>query len=311
MRHDKLERELKLLLLLIENHSYTVPEICDRIGISRRSLYYYLDFFRFAGFTVENRRPYYYISKDSPFFRKLDAAVHFTEDEAVLMRRVLEQTGDQSPQMQQLRQKFSKLYDLDILESVELREQVAHNVTALYEAIKAHQCCVLRDYSSPHSNTRSDRVVEPFLFMNGNQEIRCYELSSKMNKTFKVSRIAEVELLDLLWSNEQHHRQLLTDVFMFSAEQAMRVRLRLGRLAVSVLREEYPRTERYIEQEDDSHWLCELPVCSYVGIGRFVLGLYDDIEVLGDDGLRRYLAEKITNMNKTISNNPFKKQTTT
>lgn len=301
MRHDKLERELKLLLLLIENHSYTVPEICERIGISRRNLYYYFDFFRFAGFTVENRRPYYSIRKDSPFFRKLDAAVHFTEDEAIMMRRILEQTGDQSPQMQCLMQKLNKLYDLDILDSVELREQVGHNVTALYEAIKEHRCCVLRGYSSPHSNTVSDRVVEPFLFMNGNQEIRCYELSSKMNKTFKLSRITEVELLDLLWSNERYHRQMHTDVFMFSAEQTTKVRLRMGRLATSVLREEYPNTERFIEQEDDHHWTCELPVCSYIGIGRFVLGLYEDIEVLADDGLRRYLAERIENMHQRVN----------
>jgi hypothetical protein len=31
---------------------------------------------------------------------------------------------------------------------------------------------------------------------------------------------------------------------------------------------------------------------SYLGIGRFILGLYDDIEVLGDDGLLRYIEEK-------------------
>jgi hypothetical protein len=40
MRHDKLERELRLMILLTENHNYTVPDICDRIGISRRNLYY-------------------------------------------------------------------------------------------------------------------------------------------------------------------------------------------------------------------------------------------------------------------------------
>ena len=89
MRHDKLERELQLLLLLIENYRYTVPEICEKIGISRRNLYYYLEFFRDAGFIVENHRPYYLIRKDSPWFKKIDAAVHFTEDEAILMRRLL------------------------------------------------------------------------------------------------------------------------------------------------------------------------------------------------------------------------------
>jgi len=300
MRHDKFGRELRLLFLLIENHSYTVDEICDRIEISRRNFYYYLEFFRFADFIVEHHRPYYYIRKDSPFFRKLDAAVHFTEDEAIMMHRILQKSGDMTPQKQRLLQKLNKLYDLDIVNSVELREQVAHNVSALYTAIKEHRCCILRNYSSPHSNTTTDRSVEPFLLMNGNQEIRCFEPSSMMNKTFKISRIGEVEVVDLLWSNQQLHRKMYTDVFMFSGEKMERVKLRMGRLATNILQEEYPRTERYIEQEDEDHWLCKLPVCSYIGIGRFVLGLYEDIEVLGNAGFRRYLSKKIKAMGQHL-----------
>ncbi len=298
MRHDKLERELRLLLLLIENHRYTVPEICDKIEISRRNFYYYLDFFRFAGFKVENRRPYYFISKDSPFFRKLDAAIHLTEDEAIMIRRILERTDDRSPQMQRLMQKLDKLYDLDIIDSAEQRELVAHNVSALYEAIKQRRVVVLKGYSSPHSNTQRDRVVEPFLFMNGNQEIRCYELATRMNKTFKLSRIQDVQLMDLVWSHERMHRQMFTDAFMFSDERQMPVRLRMGRLATSILREEYPQAERYIEPagtDAPDHWLCDMPVCSYVGVGRFVLGLYEDIEVLGDEGFKEFLNNKINN----------------
>ncbi len=298
MRHDKLERELQLLLLLIENHRYTVPELCDKIGISRRNLYYYLDFFRFAGFKVENRRPYYSISKDSPFFRKLDASIHLTEDEAIMIRRILERIDDSSPQMQRLMQKLNKLYDLEIIDSAELREQVAQNVSALYDAIKQHRTVVLKGYSSPHSNSVRDRIVEPFLFMNGNQEIRCYELSSKMNKTFKLSRIQEVQLLDIIWSHEAHHRRMFTDPFMFSDEHQTPVRLHMGRLATSILREEYPQTERYIEpvEGDADHWLCDMPVCSYAGVGRFVMGLYEDIEVLGDEGFKDYLNKKINHL---------------
>lgn len=292
MRHDKLERELRLLLLLIENHNYTVPEICSRMNISRRNLYYYLEFFRDAGFLVENNRPYYRIRKDSPWFRKLDAAVHFTEEEAILMRRILNQTGDSGPQVQRLIQKLDKLYDLDIVDNVELREQVGRNASALYEAIKQHRTVVLSGYSSPHSNTVSNRLVEPFLFMNGNQEIRCYELSSRMNKTFKLSRIQEVQLLDLLWTNERHHRQMFTDVFMFSSEEQTTVTLRMGRLSALVLREEYPRSERYISQIDADHWQADLPVCSFIGIGRFVLGLYEDIEVIGPPSFIDYLKDK-------------------
>ena len=39
-----------------------------------------------------------------------------------------------------------------------------------------------------------------------------------------------------------------------------------------------------------------MPVCSYAGIGRFVMGLYEDIEVLGDEGFKDYLNQKINHL---------------
>lgn len=297
MRHDKLEKELQLMLLLIENHSYSVPEICRRMDISRRNLYYYLEFFRDAGFIVEHSKPYYRLSKESPFFRKLHATLHFTEDEAIALRQILEQTGDQSLQVKRLKQKLDKLYDLDILNSVELLEQTGRNVSALYDAIKGRQTVVLRRYSSPHSNSERDRVVEPFLFLNGNSEIRCYEPESAMNKTFKVARIGEVQLLDLLWAHEDEHRQMKTDIFMFSAEKTTTVSLSLGRLSRDVLQEEYPRSADYIQPTGDGRWRADIPVCNHAGIGRFVLGLFEDIDILGDDSFKTYIREKINLLN--------------
>ena len=296
MRHDKLERELNMLLLLTENHDYTVEDVCSRLQISRRNFYYYIEFFRLAGFKVEHRKPYYRIRKDSPFFRRLDEIVHFTEDEAITMRRILDLTGDQSLQVQRLRRKLDRLYDLEILDNVELKQQQAHNLSVLYEAIKQKTTVKLVGYFSPHSNSQSDRIVEPFLMMNGNQEVRCYELSSKMNKTFKISRMQDVEPLDLLWENEAKHRRIFTDIFMFSDEQQQTVSLLLGHLSAALLREEYPRSERYIKEHDGSHWLAEIPVCSFAGVGRFVLGLYDDIKVLGNDAFKEYLYTKINHL---------------
>lgn len=275
-----------------------MPEICEKIGISRRNLYYYLEFFRDAGFIVENHRPYYLIRKDSPWFKKIDAAVHFTEDEAILMRRLLEKVDDGSQQIAHLLRKLDKLYDLDIINPVEIRERQAANASVIYEAIKQKRVVVLKNYASPHSDTVSDRRVEPFLFMNGNQDVRCYEYASKMNKTFKLSRIQEVEMLDLSWSNESKHINIHTDIFMFSAEEEQIVKLRMGRLSTYILREEYPKSERYIEQEDESHWLCELPVCSFLGIGRFVIGLMEDIEVLENEAFRQYLKERVKRMSE-------------
>ena len=35
MRHNQLDRELKLMLLMTENREYTVEQLCEKLKISR------------------------------------------------------------------------------------------------------------------------------------------------------------------------------------------------------------------------------------------------------------------------------------
>lgn len=71
----------------------------------------------------------------------------------------------------------------------------------------------------------------------------------------------------------------------------------MGQLSHSIMLEEYPMSENSFVQEDETHWIFTIEVVSYLGIGRFVLGLFSDIAVLGDDGFKLYLTEAISNMN--------------
>ncbi|RRD01926.1 helix-turn-helix transcriptional regulator [Prevotella sp. OH937_COT-195] len=296
MRHDKLERELGLLLLLAENRGYTLEQICERMEMGHRNFYYYLEFFRNCGFIVEKRNGIYSIDRQSPFFMRLQERIDFTEDEVLTMRRLLEASTKHDAVATNLMKKLDRFYDFNILADNQLRENVAHNVSALYKAIKFKRMAVLHNYHSPHSRTEKDRLVEPFTLLNNNNEVRCYEPESQMNKTFKVSRIGEVEILDDGWLNEKRHRTVHTDIFMFSDEEQKTVEMLLGSLSYNIIIEEYSGASAYIEKASGQQWLLCLPVCSYTGIGRFVLGLYDDIEVKGDDGFKEYLHKKIAKM---------------
>ena len=70
----------------------------------------------------------------------------------------------------------------------------------------------------------------------------------------------------------------------------------LGQLSANLLREEVPRAADCMTPHDERHFRLDLDVCSYIGIGRFVLGLYDDIEVLGNDEFKEYLRQHIERM---------------
>jgi predicted DNA-binding transcriptional regulator YafY len=296
MRLDKFDRQLRLMILLTQNREYTLDQLCERLEISRRNLYYYIEGFKENGFIVEKKGQIYRLDKSSPFFKRITELVHFTEDEAITLKHVLESASDTSIQVRNLKNKLYKLYDFDILSNVEVSKQVAENISTLYDAIKEHRQVIIKGYSSPHSNTTSDRAVEPFLFMNGNNEIRCYELKSGMNKTFKISRMGGVKLLDLIWCNEKKHKIIYTDIFQFSSEDKKPIKLRLNRLSCNILKEEYPIAEKYISQEDEQHWIFQTDVCSYKGVGRFVLGMFEDIQVLESDEFATFLKDKIQSM---------------
>lgn len=296
MRNSSLSRDLDLLLLLADSRDHSVADICEQLDISRRTLYYYIESFRQAGFDLFKRNGCYHIDQRSPFLRKLLNLLQFSEDEAVLLRRLLDKTTEANAVVRSLRYKLDRFYDFNILNDAEMRERSSRIVNTLYEAIKAKQLVKIIGYSSPHSRTQTDRVVEPFLFMNNNNDIRCYELSSGTCKTFRISRMHDAVMLELSWGNEEKHRQTFTDIFMFTGETQTEVTVRLGRLSRNVFVEEHPQGELYLQQEDDGHWLLRLPVCDYRGIGRFVLGLYEDVEILGDEGFLLYIREKIAGM---------------
>lgn len=300
MRHDKLEKELYLLQLLTENHTYTVEQLCDKLEMSRRNLYYYIEFFRDSGFKVYKRGKCYCIDRESPFFNKLIERISFTEEEAILIRRMLGRVPRGNVLVNNITNKLDRFYDFGILADEQADEHTLAKITSLYEAIKFKRQVLLRGYSSPHSNTVKDRLVEPFMLMNNNNEVRCFEPISKLNKTFKISRMAGVEHLDTTWKYEDCHRNMYTDIFMFSGEAIMRVKMIFGELSYNVMKEEYPAAVSMFSTLPDGRHRLELDVCSYMGIGRFVLGLFEDIEVEGDSGFINYLEERIGRMGDAI-----------
>lgn len=293
MELGKFERQLRLMVLLTQNRTYSIEQLCEKLDMSRRTVYRYIELFRDLGFeVVKQGGNVYRLDKSSPFFREISSMVHFTDDEAITLRYVLDTLADTNIQARTLRRKMERLYDFGIVNETEADRRLADNLQALYDAIRERRQVVLRGYSSSNSRQSGDRVVEPYLFLSNNNEVRCYEPASRMNKTFKVTRIGRVELLDLLWSHEEEHRPVYTDLFRFSGEERHPVTLRLGRLAVNLLREEYPVSGEQLRPDGPEHWQLQTEVCSFTGVGRFILGVFEDVEVVAPEELRCYLREK-------------------
>lgn len=173
-------------------------------------------------------------------------------------------------------------------------------VAKLREAMATRKMVVLHKYASPHSNTVTDRIVEPYQLMNDERDVRCHEIRSHENKTFRLSRMESVEIIDVPWTFDDRHKQMYTDMFMFTGEQRYTVKMRMGLLSYNLMVEEYPQSAKCFTADGDTVWVFEGEVVSFLGIGRFVLGLYEDIEVIGCEEFKAYLAGKIKSMNKAV-----------
>ena len=298
MRNGKYGNELKLILLLTENKNYTAQELADKLNITRRNLYNYLEYLRFSGFDVQKSGVYYRLGRSSAFFRKLTENMALSQDEATYILHMLNDSNKLDFYAHSIRQKLIRQFNLADVRTPEVLSAINRHTEVLKEAMNRKCMCMLRNYSSPHSKTVSDRIVEPFLFMNNGLDIRCHEIKSHTNKTFKLARIGEVELLDVEWIAEKEHKQVFTDLFMFSGEERHAVTLLLDQLARNLIVEEYPASATCISPVDDDprHWLFTTDVASYLGIGRFVMGLFKHIKVMGDDNFMLYIKNEVESM---------------
>ena len=297
MSHSQYAKQLDLLAMLIDGDSHTADELCQVLGTTRRNLYYYFSFLRDYGFElVRTSGGKYYIGPHSPFFRNIARSVDFTSQEVSYLFSLLAGTVDKSPLQHSVKRKLERFYGLSGFVDDATRRRVTSHAEILNKAIAQRKIVLLKDYSSPHSKTVSTRVVEPFLFLNEQADIRCYELSSHTNKTFKLSRIGSVVITDADWAFADSHKQVYTDIFLFSGDSRHHISLRMGQLSHNLMLEEYPQSERCFTQEDDSHWLFTTDVVSYLGIGRFVLGLFSDIQIIGDEGFKMYVRNVLKDM---------------
>ncbi len=300
MELEKFDRQLRLMVLLTQNRQLSVDDVSKELKMSKRSIYRYIEAFRQMGFIVRKEGTRYSIDHESPFFQTITERIHFSTDEAQTINQVLNSVLDNSPQVRHLREKLANLYDYKILAKHGVDNHLAKNLSTLFQAIQTERVVILREYNSPNSNKVSDRIVEPYLFLAENSEVRCYEIATGMNKTFKISRAKSVEMIDLLWAHKEAHRPFFRDAFHFSGETRFPVKLKLGPLATSLLLEEFPNAESHLSLCDDGRHMLSTEVCSFKGIGRFVLGLFDDIEVIDSTDFMQYLEARIKDLTEKI-----------
>lgn len=292
MEQPKFERMLRLIKLMTGNTNLTVDDLARRLDTTYRSIYRYIDTFKDAGFVVQKVGAGIYqlvsVSRRVPDLTKI---VYFSDEEASIISKLIEGLDNTNALKQNIAKKLANVYACAPVTDFIDKKSNAQNVRDLSDAIKDHKRVILRGYKSSHSNTTADRHIEPFGFTTNHIHVWGYDLKDFKCKMFGISRIGEVDILDESWEYQKEHKRDAIDIFHMPGEQRTRVVLELGQMAHNLLLEEFPLADKYVKKSGPKKWILDTKVSALQGVGRFVIGLADDIRIVDAPELVKYLED--------------------
>ena len=330
MDQAKIQRVLRLIVLLSGNRIYTVDELAAELEISQRTVYRYLDTFKKAGIDIVKVDDYKYrIRTLVPGVKDLSKVVYFSPEEAFIVDRLIDSLDPSNSLRTELKAKLSAIYQNTSLNTFSSRPTSAAKVERLVKAIKGKKVVRLLGYSSSYTGKVEDHLVEPFEMTSDYAGVWAYDLADGINKRFIIVRIEDVEITKEPWANELGHHATPMDDFRIHGDHEYHVILRLNTLAKNLMIEEYPLTDQNIsrqdliidlhqeiltidditmpehdmENEEEDYWLYDANVRGLDGIGRFVLGLEGNIEVLEGELLIEYLQNHARHISETYGTN--------
>lgn len=295
MDQPKIERMLRLMKMMSGNTNYTIEELASKLGMSYRSVYRYIDTFKASGFVIEKlQKNVYKVGKMPRSHVDMSKLIYFSEEEAYLVNSMIDGLHPTNQLKIDLKKKLSAIYSCTSIANYVHSEDTVSNIQELEKAVREKKKVILKAYESANSKGVSDRFVEPFEFTTNCIDIWGYDLEKKECRVFKISRISSVVILEDYWTNEDKHQKSKTDCFRMSSFEQTPVKLELSLRAKNLLLEEYPLAQADLK-EIDGKWILDTMVSNMAGVGRFVIGLADEVKIIDSPALVEYIKDFVNN----------------
>lgn len=299
LNQHKILRVLQLISLLKKEPSKSIKFIAGILESTDRTVYRYLDLVKELGFDLQrdSHNRFYIVSNEN------NETADFTNEEASLLRELLLSSGKKSNLKDALLRKIYLKSEIIIQGNHLLNAHLGKIVSDLSMAITEHKQVVLKKYQSANSNTITDRLVEPISFTDNYTSLCAFEVETAKNKFFNIERITEVEVLQKQNEFESKHQLDTPDTFGFTALNGLPfdIDIRLNLRAFVLLKQEYPMVISFVKQEPKtSYYRLKTSINNPKPVVRFVLGLLDDVEIIGSNEFKDYLKNYVVT---TLENN--------
>lgn len=281
------------LIGLLKGGGRTIDQLAQQLDTTTRTIYRYFRLLEEIGFIIDQDfHGRYFVHREEGE----DPESRFTLEEVSILRQLIQSGASGHPLRGPLLKKLAFHSEAKDVPEQFLKLRVAKMFRKLSEAVEQKSQVVLKNYHSANSQEINDRLVEPFQFGEGFQSVLALDTKDKQCKYFKLERIGDVVILDKPYKFSKLHKKTTTDIFGISGRKEIWVTLRLSMRAYVLMREEFPLSQPYLEKEeneDSKSYLFNGPVLHFKGVGRFVMGLADEITVLGPPEFKNFIKEKI------------------
>ncbi|HEX8060021.1 MAG TPA: WYL domain-containing protein [Cyclobacteriaceae bacterium] len=291
---DSIIPQTKLLRLfqiiaVLKTGRWTIKSLAERFDTSERTIYRYIKLLEEVELLIEKDfdGKYFIHSSEDEL-----GTSEFTLEEMKLIKKLIQTEVDNNPLKELLLKKLSLNSELDKVPNLIVHARRGKLVELLSQAIKDKKQLVLRNYHSANSSEITDRLVEPIGFGDNYQTIMALDTKDRQTKQFKIDRIGEIVEGGKSFQYESLHQKTTTDIFGMSGRQSTWITLNLKMRSYLLLREEHPLAIPYLEKKDD-YYQFHGPVNNFDGVGRFVLGLIDEIEIAGPEEFKEHIRHKI------------------
>lgn len=281
------------LIGLLKGGGRTIEQLAQQIEASERTVYRYFRLLEELGFIIDlDFHGRYFIHREEGE----NPEDRFTLEEVSILRQLIQSGASGHPLRGSLLKKLALHSEAKDLPEQFLKLRVAKMFRLLNEARENKVQVILKNYHSANSQEIADRLVEPFQFGEGFQSVLALDTKDKQCKYFKLERIGDVVVLEKPFKYEKLHQYTRTDMFGITGRKETWVTLQLSLRAYVLMREEYPLSLPYLEKEETEkgkRYIFHGPVLNYKGVGRFVMGLADEIKILGPPDFKTYIREKL------------------
>lgn len=231
----------------------------------------------------DKNRPYIFLEEDEE-----GLYLHITDEEIKYLDSILEKNPDK------IARGIHRKIKNDLFTQLDRPAFLSSHIQAVKRAIKFEKQIKL-SYQSGKNLFATERLLEPVKVLDTKFMV-AFDTKSESNKIYAFERIdGQIEITSNDMQHKVHHKNLSADIFGMYTGKVYRVQLLLKPRAYLLLREEYPRSILHTNRSEDQTypWKYDDQVFGLEGIGRFVLGLLDEVKIIDSPNLTSYVKNKV------------------